>query len=93
MFFVLKTLLIFNHIFSLNLAGVGPETSSLLKSVAEHLTFCWNKLYYLVMGWVKVRMQFATLHATNLCLCGSRTKWKSATEMDNGCKLPVLQYL
>ena len=30
-----------------------------------------------VMGWVRARMAFAILRATNLCLRGSRVKWRS----------------
>ena len=33
-------------------------------------------------------MAFAILRATNLCLRGSRKKWRSVTDMDNGAGLP-----
>ena len=41
-----------------------------------------------VMGWVHARMVFAILHATNLCLHGSRVKWRSGHGMDDGSRLP-----
>ena len=57
------------------------------KRVAERLSYIWNKP---VMGWVKVRLQFAVLRATNLCLRGSRIKWRSITVLNDGCGLPAL---
>ena len=33
-------------------------------------------------------MAFAILRATNLCLRGSRKKWRSGTGMDDGADLP-----
>ena len=35
------------------------------------------------------KLSFAILRATNLCLCGSRTKWKSGVGMDDGAGLPA----
>ena len=60
------------------------------KTVAERLSFIWNKPYSIVMGWVKVRLQFAVLRATNLCLRGSRIKWRSITVSNDGCGMPAL---
>ena len=61
--------------FVLSVDGMmGPEASCFLKRVAEQRSFHWNKPYSIVMGWVKVRMEFATIYATNLFSSGSRTK-------------------
>ena len=72
--------------FVVSVDGVfGREATCFLKRVAERLSrhkirafhrssFIWNKPYSIVMGWVKVRLQFAILRATNLCLRGSRIK-------------------
>ena len=76
--------------FVVSVDGVfAREASCFLKRVAEHLSYQWNKPYFNVMG--KVCLQFAIIHATNLCLRGSRTKWRSATEIDDGYGLPALQ--
>ena len=55
---------------------LGPEASCFLKKVAEQLLFRRNKPYSIVMAWVKMQMQLATIRATNLCLHGFRTKWR-----------------
>ena len=68
----------------------GREVTCFLKRVAERLSFIWNKPYSIVMGWVKVRLQFAILRATNLCLRGSRIKWRSITVWNDGCGMPAL---
>ena len=41
-------------------------------------------------GWMRARLSFAILRATNLCLRGSRTKWRSAFGMDDGAGLPSI---
>ena len=49
----------------------------------------WEKSNSEVMGWVRARMAFAILRATNLCLCGSRVKWRSGHGMDEGAGLLI----
>ena len=50
--------------FVVSVDGVfGREATCFLKRVAERLSFIWNKPYSIVMGWVKVRLQFAILRA------------------------------
>ena len=50
------------------------------------------KSYPEVAGWVRTRLSFAILRATNLCLRGPRTKWRSGAAMDDGAGLPELVY-
>ena len=38
--------------------------------------------------WIRSRLSFAILRATNLCLRGSRTKWRSGAAMVDGAGLP-----
>ena len=45
-----------------------------------------------VTGWVRVRLAFATQRATNLCIRGSRVKWRSAIHIDDGAGLPTSAY-
>ena len=40
--------------------------------------------------WIRSRLSFAILRVTNLCLRGSRTKWRSGAAMDDGVDLPEL---
>ena len=42
----------------------------------------------MVMGWVRARLSFAILRAALLCVCGSRTKWRSLGIVD-GVSLPI----
>ena len=37
-----------------------------------------------VTGWIRARLVFATLRATNVCLLGPQTIWRSCTEFDHG---------
>ena len=45
-----------------------------------------------VTGWVRARLAFAILKATNLCVRGSRVKWRSAIHIDDGAGLPISAY-
>ena len=38
-------------------------------------------------GWLCAKLSFAILRATNLCLRGSRTKWRSGVGIDDGAGL------
>ena len=40
------------------------------------------------MGWASTRLSFALIRATNICLRGSRVKWRSGVGMDDGAGLP-----
>ena len=42
-----------------------------------------------VLGWMRARLSFAILRATNLCLRGSRARWRSAVGLDDGAGCPV----
>ena len=48
----------------------------------------WHKSYSEVLGYVRARMLFAVLRATNSCTRGSRVKWRMETE--DGAGLPYL---
>ena len=39
------------------------------------------------------QLSFAILRATNVCLRGSRTKWRSGTGFDDGARLPYMYIL
>jgi len=58
------------------------EANFFLNRLAEQLAVKWEKSYGVVMCWVRTRISFAILRATMLCVCGSRTKWKSLGLLD-----------
>ena len=70
---------------------VGQEGSRVLKTVAEVLAIKWDKQYSSVIDWIRASMTFSIIRATNLCLRGSRVKWRSAGNMgfDDGVVLPL----
>ena len=49
-----------------------------------------EKTYAEVAGWMRARLSFASLRATNVCLQGSRTKWRSGTGFDDGADYRTL---
>ena len=53
----------------------------------QHLlmTSVWKKSYIEVMGWVRY---LAILRAINLCLHGSRIKWRRVMDINDGAGLP-----
>ena len=63
------------------------EVVSYIRSM-QMIAVKWEKSHYEVMGWVCARMAFAILRATNLCLRGSRVKWRNGHGMDDGAGLP-----
>ncbi|KAL5489006.1 hypothetical protein EMCRGX_G018043 [Ephydatia muelleri] len=61
-----------------------------IKHLAQKLAHKWEKSNSEVLGWMRARLSFAILRATNLCLRSSRTKWRSAFGMDDGAGLPIV---
>ena len=57
--------------------ALGDEFNAFMKRLAHGLSSKWERPYARVMGWVRCRMSFAILRATNLCVRGTRTKWRS----------------
>ena len=63
---------------------LGREANSVMKLLATKIALKWEKPLSEVTGWVRARLAFAILRATNLCIRGSRVKWRSAVHMDDG---------
>ena len=42
------------------------------------------------IGWIRARLSFAILRATDLCFRGSHNCWRSGTGIDDGAGLPVV---
>ena len=49
-----------------------------------------EKSYGEILGWIKARLSFAVIRATDLCLRGSRVRWRSGTGIDDGAGLPTV---
>ena len=67
---------------------LGHDAQHLMKRLCDQIAVKWEKSHSEVMGWVRARMDFAILRATNLCLRGSRVIWRSGHGMDDGAGLP-----
>ena len=60
------------------------------KHLSEHISMKWGKSYGEVMGWLRARLSFTNISATDLCLWGSRIRWRSALDMADGIGLPYI---
>ena len=66
--------------------GLGAKT--FMRHLAEIIAAIWHKSNSGVLGYVCARMLFAVIRATNLCIRGSRVKWRM--EIEDGAGLPYL---
>ena len=55
--------------------ALEPETVLFLQRLAEKLSVRWERGYGEILGWIKARLSFAVIWATDLCLQGSRVLW------------------
>ena len=59
--------------FVVSVDGVlGHDAQHLMKRLGDQIALKWEKSHSVVMGWVRARLAFAILRATNFCLRGSR---------------------
>ena len=56
---------------------VGDEAACFLKYLGRSLAVTWERHYGEVIRWLRARLAFALVRATNVCIRGSRTKWRS----------------
>ena len=56
---------------------LAPEFTFFLKRLANGLASKWDRPYSHVMCWVRCRISFAILRATNICIRGTTSKWRS----------------
>ena len=61
---------------------LGREARAFTKRLSLTLAEKWQRSYGSTLSWVRARILFATLRATNHCLRGSRTKWRSLGQED-----------
>ena len=55
---------------------LGHEVKTFMRHLADKIAAIWHKSPGEVLGYVHARMLFAVLYATNMCICGSRVKWR-----------------
>ena len=67
---------------------LDSEAEIFIKKLSNFLAARWERLYSVVMGWVRAYLSFAILRAALLCVHGSRTKWRSLGIVD-GASLPI----
>ena len=70
--------------------ALGCEATNYLKHLSEYICMKWGKSYGEVMGWLRASLSFAIIRATDLCLRGSRIRWRSAMDMADGMGLPYI---
>ena len=46
---------------------LGHDAQHLMKRLGDQIALKWEKSHSVVMGWVRARLAFAILRATNLC--------------------------
>ena len=56
---------------------LGKEAKTLIDRLSDRLASKWGKSYEETVSWVRTRLSFAVLRATDLCIWGSRTRWRS----------------
>ena len=61
---------------------LAPEFTFFLKRLADGLASKWDRPYSHVMCWVRCRISFAILWATNICIRGTSSKWQSLAVED-----------
>ena len=67
---------------------LGHEARVFVNCLGDSIADMWKKSHSEVMGRVRAKMSFAILRATNLCLRGSRTKWRRVMDINDGAGLP-----
>ena len=70
--------------------ALGLEAKTFICHLAEKIAVIWHKSNSEVLGYVHARMLFAVLRATNLCIRGSRVKWRRRMKIEDGTGLPYL---
>ena len=60
--------------------ALGLEAKTFIRHLADKIAVIWPKSNSEVLGYVRARMLFAVLRATNLCIRGSRVKWRRRME-------------
>ena len=68
----------------------GIEMKTFLQRLADRLSTIWDLHYSLTMNWVRTKLSFALLRATNLCIRGTRSKWRGVNIEDGSGINPLI---
>ena len=55
---------------------VGPEMNTFLQRLAQRLAIKWDTPYNTSLFWIRAKLSFSLIRTTNLCIRGTRTKWR-----------------
>ena len=55
---------------------VGLEMNTFLKRLAQRLATKWDSSYSTTLFWIRAKLSFSLIRATNLCIRGTRSKWR-----------------
>ena len=55
---------------------VGAEMKTFLKVLAQKLSTKWDRPYSSTLYWIRTKLSFSLIRATNMCIRGSRSKWR-----------------
>ena len=70
----------------------GDEAACFLKHLGRSLAVTWECHYGEVIRWLRARLAFALIRATNVCIMGSRTKWRSLG-LEDGAAVPLVKFM
>ena len=54
---------------------VGPKMSVFIRRLSDQLATKWDRPYSIILNWVRTKISFTLVCATDLCIRGSRTTW------------------
>ena len=63
---------------------LGPEAVLFQRRLAEKLSVRWGRGYGEILRWIKARLSFVVIRATDLCLRASCVQWRSGRNIDDG---------
>ena len=75
---------------AINKCRCNHRRTNYLNHLTEHICMKWGKSHGEVMGWLRPGGSFAIIRATDLCLQGSRIRWRSVMDMADGIRLPYI---
>ena len=56
--------------------SVGIEMKHFIRKLADKLSCKWSQQYGITLSWIRTKLSFALVRATNLCIRGSRSQWR-----------------
>uniref|UniRef100_A0A1X7ULK0 Uncharacterized protein n=1 Tax=Amphimedon queenslandica TaxID=400682 RepID=A0A1X7ULK0_AMPQE len=61
---------------------MGKECTKFIQRLADSRSLTWHRDYSTTINWICMRLLFAIIRATILCLRGSCTNWRSVNISD-----------